>query len=373
MQETYKKTILHNLQLKIGAKMIGFGAWLLPVHYGSQILEHHAVRQDAGLFDVSHMRVIDIKGLGSKKFLGYLLSNDVEKLTYNGQALYSCMCNSNGGIIDDLIVYKLHDEFYRLVVNAGRADDDLIWIKSLQESKSYDAEIISQKNLSILALQGPEAKRYLEEVLKVTIGGADCSQFTSLKPFFSKYFLNEELGDFLIARTGYTGEDGFEIIAKPEQVVELWKMLIDLGVKPCGLGARDSLRIEAGLNLYGQDMDESTNPFDVNLGWTVGLGNERDFVGKNEILCQGQSFQFCGIRAIKENGIFRAGQHVTSKYGDGLMTSGTFSPTLAQSIGLAKLPMNLPFGERVQVHIRNKLVDAEVVKLPFVRKGKVLI
>ena len=361
-----QKTILNEIHRQSGAKMVDFGGWDMPLHYGSQIEEHHSVRRDAGMFDVSHMCTIDLRGLDAETFLRRLLANDVDKLKTPGKALYSVMLNDRGGVIDDLIVYYLDDARYRLVVNAGTADKDLQWMTGCLADWRITAELTPRRQgaapLAMIAVQGPTARERVWRALP------DCrSACETLKPFFAA-----EVGDLFIATTGYTGEDGYEITLPAERAADLWQTLSDVGVRPCGLGARDTLRLEAGMNLYGQDMDESISPLDAGLAWTVDLRSSRDFVGKNALLSQPQRQQFLGL-ILLERGVLRAHQSVTTSAGVGEITSGTFSPTLQQSIALARLPLSSAIGDVVRVSIRDKSLPAQVVKPCFVRLGKPLV
>ncbi|MGE3920440.1 MAG: glycine cleavage system aminomethyltransferase GcvT [Gammaproteobacteria bacterium] len=359
-----KNTPLYAQHLAAGAKMVDFAGYLMPLHYGSQLHEHQIVRQDAGMFDVSHMAVIDIQGTNSTKFLRYLLANDVAKLTLPGKALYTCMLNENAGIIDDLIVYFIKPDFYRLVVNAGTREKDLEWIN--KQAVKFDIDLNERTDLSIIAIQGPNARLKTEHVLSA---GQEIA-IKDLKPF--QGVLTE---DFWIARTGYTGEDGYEIILPNQAVETFWQKLIVAQISPCGLGARDTLRLEAGLNLYGSDMDESTSPLESNLAWTIAWEPaDRDFIGREALqnqLKNGITRVLVGL-VLTQRGVLRGHQKVLldeAHFGE--ITSGTFSPTLNQSIALARIP--LVHADTCQVQIRDKCLTARIVKPPFVKNGKSLI
>ncbi len=361
-----QKTILNTIHRQNGAKMVDFGGWEMPLHYGSQIEEHHAVRRHAGMFDVSHMCAVDLAGADAKAFLRRLLANNVDKLKTRGKALYSAMLNPNGGVIDDLIVYYLDDEHYRLVVNAGTASKDLLWMNSRLAEWQLAAELTARREgndaLAMLAVQGPQARERVWQALPACRVACE-----KLPPFHSA-----ECGDYFIASTGYTGEDGYEITLPADAAAGLWQALLGTGVQPCGLGARDTLRLEAGMNLYGQDMDETVSPLDAGLAWTVDLATTRDFVGKSALLQQGQQLQFLGLLLL-DRGVLRAHQQVLCESSVGEITSGTFSPTLQQAIALARLPLNVAVGDRVEVAIRDKRLPARVVKPCFVRHGKILV
>jgi aminomethyltransferase len=420
---TLKTTPLNAAHRAMGAKMVDFGGWDMPVNYGSQIDEHHQVRNDCGMFDVSHMRVVDIKGKGVRDFLRYLLANNVDKLTTPGKALYSCMLLEDGGVIDDLIVYFMEEQWFRIVVNAGTADKDIAWLKqqAVEHAKAHpecyavnegganvevSAEIappeeeikrvpnaylfgdMSQEEaakliwkkpdeegaekppldiadhpeLAIIAIQGPHAREKLWESMP---GSMQLTE--NLVPFSAVV-----MGTMFIARTGYTGEDGFEVVLPSIAAPYFWNSLADKGIEPCGLGARDTLRLEAGMNLYGQDMNEGVNPLESGLAWTVDLKSERDFIGKAALLANPPARKLVGL-VLQDRGVLRGHQKVVTAHGEGEITSGSFSPTLNQSIALARVPKNVQTGDEVQVAIRDKMLAAKVVKYPFARNGKNLI
>jgi aminomethyltransferase len=359
-----KRTPLYARHAALGAKLVDFGGWDMPLHYGSQLDEHHQVRRAAGLFDVSHMTIVDFaEPVSTRALLRYLLANDVARL-YPGKALYTCMLNEAGGIIDDLIVYDRGEIGYRLVLNAATRDQDLAWIAPLAER--FGAVWRERDDLAMLAVQGPDALAKLDAVL-----GADTvAAIRALKPFHAL-----DANGLFVARTGYTGEDGVEIMPAATDAPALWDRILAAGVAPCGLGARDTLRLEAGMSLYGSDMDETTTPLVSGLGWTVAWEpTDRDFVGRAALERQretGVSQTFVGL-VLEERGVLRGHQHVYA--GDreiGLTTSGTFSPTLNRAIALARVEAGV--GERCQVDIRGKRLPARVVKPSFVRHGRTLI
>ncbi len=357
-----QKTVLNEVHRRLGAKMVDFGGWDMPLHYGSQIEEHHAVRSDCGMFDVSHMCAVDVAGKDAKAFLLRLIANNVDKLREPGKALYSAMLNETGGVVDDLIVYYVADGQYRIVINAGTAEKDLAWMAARLAEWQLEVACVPRRDLAIIAVQGPNAKARVWQVLP------DARSATEpLKPFYSAI-----VGEYFIATTGYTGETGFEITLPASKTEEFWMKLLEAGVKPIGLGARDTLRLEAGMNLYGQDMDETVSPLDAGLAWTIDLVSPRDFVGKAALLAHPQQKQFLGLLLL-DKGVLRAHQKVITSHGDGEITSGTFSPTLQQSIALARLPMAVAIGDQVKVEIRDKLLTAKVVKPCFARNGKALV
>ena len=362
--EMIKKTILNDAHRKLGARMVDFGGWDMPVNYGSQIDEHHEVRNGVGMFDVSHMTVVDIHGSQAMLFLQYLLANDVAKLTRQGKALYSCMLNEAAGIIDDLIVYFLDDENYRLVVNASTREKDLAWIEA--QATSFDVSVSERSQLAMIAVQGPKARQKVCPILPERLG----LSAAEIKPFSACWF-----GEWFVGRTGYTGEDGFEIMLPEDKAEGFWNQLIQVGVKPCGLGARDTLRLEAGMNLYGQDMDENQNPLESGLAWTVAWQpTDREFIGRaalDAIKKQGLNSKFVGL-LLEEKGVLRGHQPVVLDDGSmGEITSGGYSPTMARSIALARVPASI--GETCKIDMRGKLKEATVVKPCFVRQGEIQI
>jgi aminomethyltransferase len=369
---TLKATPLNSAHRAAGAKMVDFGGWDMPVNYGSQIEEHNAVRVDAGMFDVSHMCVIDLEGANARPFLRHLLANNVDKLQAPGKALYSCMLNPDGGVIDDLIVYFFAENWFRLVVNAGTAEKDLAWLRQHNDSTDSGLAITQRRDgdgaLALIAVQGPNARARVWQVLPATRAATE-----SLKPFNAAIVGDTRFGAVMVARTGYTGEDGFELAFPAAQAEALWNALAAAGVRPAGLGARDTLRLEAGMNLYGQDMDENVSPLDAGLAWTVDLVSERDFIGKAALRRNGQQASLVGLVLREKGGILRAHQKLVAASGKaGEITSGTFSPSMQQAIALARVPLEVAIGDTVQVEIRDRKLAASVVKLPFVRNGKVL-
>jgi len=357
-----KQTPLNQAHREMGAKMVDFGGWDMPVNYGSQIEEHHKVRQGAGMFDVCHMLVVDVTGANVRDFLRYVMANNVDKLTLPGKALYSCMLTPEGGVIDDLIIYFMREDWFRIVVNAGTAEKDVAWMNKQRDTLAPQLDIKPRRDLAMIAVQGPEAR---SKVWQVIPGAQAASE--SLKPFQAV-----EYNQYFIGRTGYTGEDGFEIVLPVAEATGFWKALNAAGVAPIGLGARDTLRLEAGMNLYGQDMDEQTNPLEAGLAWTVDLQSPRDFIGKAALQSKPVTMQMLGL-VLLDKGVLRGHQKVVTSHGNGEITSGSFSPSLNQSIALAKVPAGVAPGDMVQVEIRDKLLNAKVVKYPFVRNGKSLI
>ncbi len=357
-----QKTVLFAKHVECGAKMVDFHGWDMPLHYGSQIEEHHVVRQDAGMFDVSHMTIVDLQGPNTRNFLRYLLANDVNKLTVSGKALYSGMLNEAGGVIDDLIVYFLTEDFFRLVVNSATRENDLAWIN--KQAAAFNVTVTERPEFAMIAVQGPQAKAkvatLLTEEQKAAVAG--------MKPFFGV-----QAGSLFIATTGYTGEDGYEISLPNEEAADFWQKLLDAGVKPAGLGARDTLRLEAGMNLYGQDMDETVSPLAANMGWTIAWEpSDRNFIGRAALEQQkaAGTMKLVGL-VMEQKGVLRHGQKVVTADGEGEITSGTFSPTLGFSIAMARVPAST--GDTAEVDIRGKLVQVKVVKPNFVRMGKKVI
>lgn len=359
-----KKTPLYAQHVEAGARMVDFGGWNMPVHYGSQIGEHHSVRKAAGMFDVSHMTVVDLEGAGCTDFLRRLLANDVAKLKEPGKALYSCMLNDAGGVIDDLITYYFAADRYRLVVNAATRDKDLAWIA--EQARTFDVRVTERDDLAMIAVQGPDAR----ERAATVIDPAGREVALDLKPFYAL-----ETGDLFISRTGYTGEDGWEIVLPAEQAAGFWQRCMDAGIRPCGLGARDTLRLEAGMNLYGNDMDDATSPLEAGLGWTVAWEPpDRDFIGRAALEAfreKPERRRFAGL-LLEGKGVLRDHQRVVvdgARYGE--ITSGGFSPTLERSIAMARIPAG-DYG-RAQVDVRGRLLDARIVTIPFVRNGEARI
>jgi aminomethyltransferase len=388
-----KKTALHPEHQKLGARLVDFAGWEMPIQYQSQLDEHHAVRQAAGMFDVAHMSAVDLHGAGTTGFLRKLLANDVARLSADGvpagKALYSCMLREDGGIIDDLIVYRLSDDWYRMVVNAGTTEKDLAWIR--QHAAADAVEVRHRSDLGILAVQGPQARQQVARHLPAPLS-TDALNLVA--------FQATHQGDWFVGRTGYTGEDGFELILPHAELVNLWRKLLADGVKPCGLGARDTLRLEAGMNLYGQDMDESRHPLESGLGWTIAWGEPqsgerhardgvagqsgeagsrsqtaqaRDFIGRRAIEpLRGKSRQKFVALVLEGRGVLRA--HMKLRFANGAAgetTSGGFSPTMKNSIAFARVGAEADGG--CEVEIRGQWLPARLVKPPFVRNGKVLV
>ena len=360
------RTPLYDVHVNAKAKIVDFGGWDMPLHYGSQMDEHHFVRKHAGMFDVSHMTVVDLHGKGTKEFLQKLLANDVAKLKNQGKALYSCMLNEAGGVIDDLICYYLSDDFYRLVVNASTRDKDIAWIS--KQAESFDVQVKERPEAAMIAVQGPNARELAVKAL-TQIVEIDTDALLAMKPFNG----SDEPETF-VARTGYTGEDGFEIVLNADKAIQLWDLLVEAGVHPCGLGARDTLRLEAGMNLYGNDMTEETSPLISALSWTIALEpQERDFIGRAALEAQkkaGVDEKLVGL-LLEGRGVMRSHQRIVTEFGDGEITSGGFSPTLERSIAYARIPKKAK--GTCQVEIRGKLLDAKIGKLSFVRNGKAVI
>ncbi|PCI07083.1 MAG: glycine cleavage system protein T [Gammaproteobacteria bacterium] len=360
------KTVLFDKHVEYKGKIVDFAGWQMPVNYGSQMDEHHQVRKDAGMFDVSHMVIVDLSEGDIKAFLQYLLANNVAKLQDAGKALYSCMLNETGGVIDDLIVYYMSDAWYRVVINAGTRDKDLAWIN--KHASAYKVKVKERDDLAMIAVQGPNARTKAFEALPVDVVEAA----VPLKRFFGA-----DCGEWFVGRTGYTGEDGFEIMLPSSEAEALWDKLAVAGIKPCGLGARDTLRLEAGMNLYGSDMTEDTSPLISGLSWTVALDpSEREFIGRRALEAEkatGVKQKIVGL-ILEERGVLRGHQKVIAEdetgkvIGEGEITSGTFSPSLQKSIALARVPVAI--GKICKVEIRGKLLQAAVVKPVFVRDGQ---
>jgi aminomethyltransferase len=355
-----KRTPFYDLHVKSNAKLVDFAGWDMPLHYGSQLNEHHQVRQHAGMFDVSHMGVVDLKGEEASQYLRRLLANNVDRLIA-GKALYTCMLNEKGGVIDDLIVYKVADDQYRIVINAGTREKDIAWMR--MQAESFNVTLTERSDLAMLAIQGPEIKNKISQLFSAY----PIDTIRQLKPFhFAAY------PDCFIACTGYTGEEGYELIFPAKDAANWWNACLAADIKPCGLGARDTLRLEAGLNLYGSDMDESVTPLESNLAWTVVLEpKERAFIGRDALEQQsreGVKRRLVGL-VLDGPGVIRNHQKVIiAGNGEGEVTSGGYSPTLEKSIALARVPADI--GNECFVEIRNKQIAALVIKPPFVRHGK---
>ncbi len=359
-----QQTPLFEQHQHCGARMVDFHGWMMPLHYGSQLDEHHAVRTDAGMFDVSHMTIVDLRGARTREFLRYLLANDVAKLTQPGKALYTGMLNASGGVIDDLIVYFMSEEYFRLVVNSATREKDLAWIR--EHAAPYGVELQERDDLALIAIQGPNAQQKTQSLLD----DAQRQAVAGMKPFFGV-----QAGELFIATTGYTGEAGYEIALPAAQAADFWQQLLAAGVKPAGLGARDTLRLEAGMNLYGQEMDETISPLAANMGWTVSWEPaDRQFIGRDALENQREKGgeKLVGL-VMTEKGVLR--NELPVRFSDeagnvheGVITSGSFSPTLGYSIALARVPEGI--GEQAIVQIRNREMPVRVTKPIFVRAGK---
>lgn len=358
------KTPLYDKHIEAGARIVDFGGWDMPVNYGSQKEEHHVVRQKAGVFDVSHMTIVDLEGERCQAFLRHLLANDVAKVSEPGKALYTCMLNESGGVIDDLIVYFFSTSSYRLVVNAATREKDLAWIR--KQAAGFDVAVDERDELAMVAVQGPSAR----ELAAGIVDEEWREQALAMKPFFGMH-----AGDLFVARTGYTGEDGWEVVMPAARAAEVWDALLAAGVAPCGLGARDTLRLEAAMNLYGTDMDENVSPLEAGLGWTIAWEPaDRDFIGRKAIEAKradANRQRFVGL-LLEGKGVLRGHQRIVVEgVGEGEITSGGFSPTIERSIALARVPAG--DYQAAQVDIRGKLLDVKIVKTPFVRNGQIRI
>lgn len=356
------KTVLHAKHIEAGAKMVDFHGWEMPINYGSQIEEHKSVRTDAGMFDVSHMTIVDVTGAQAKDYLRKLLAHDVAKLQDKGKALYSGMLNEQGGVVDDLIVYHFDATNYRLVVNSATRQKDMDWLFSVADG--FEVTITERPQFAMIAVQGPNAKQKAAELFS----DAQKEAVEGMKAFYGV-----QAEDLFIATTGYTGEAGYEIMVPNEAAADFWQRLLDVGVAPCGLGARDTLRLEAGMNLYGQDMDETVSPLAANMGWTITWQpQDRDFMGRQALEAQkaAGTEKLVGL-VMTEKGVLRGGLKVKVSEGEGVITSGTFSPTLGHSIAMARLPATKDL--TAEVEMRKKWVTVNIVKPSFVRNGKSLL
>ena len=359
-----KQTFLHDKHVALGARMVDFAGWDMPVQYSSIIDEHKTVREAVGLFDVSHMGEVIVYGEDALPYLNKLVPQDVTKLV-DSKAVYCQLTNKQGGIIDDLIIYKLKDKKYLIIANASRIDEDLNWM--VRNKCGFDVSIVNEShNYSLLAVQGPKA---CELIKKLGVN--------ELPPFFS--IKRGELFNInlWISRTGYTGEDGVEIMVRNEFSEYLWDKLLEagkeFGIKPIGLGARDTLRLEAALHLYGNDLDENTTPIEAGLAWSVCKNKTEDYNGKAKIeeqLKNGVEKKLIGLKMLDKS-IARHGYEVFyNNEKIGIVTSGGISPIRGDNIALAYIKNldNLAVGSTIQVSIREKLHDAEIVKRPFVEK-----
>ncbi|MBV1775705.1 glycine cleavage system aminomethyltransferase GcvT [Burkholderiaceae bacterium DAT-1] len=359
------RTPLYDAHLAANGKIVDFAGWEMPINYGSQIKEHEAVRTDAGMFDVSHMTAVDVRGARATEFFQKLIGNDVVKLGFEGKALYSGMYNDKGGVIDDLIVYRT-SWGYRVVVNAGTTDKDLAWMSPI--AAEFGVELTPRRDLAMIAVQGPNA------IAKAKAAKPDAAALIDSL----QVFVGLPQGDWFFARTGYTGEDGLEISMPAAEAIPFWNALIAAGVAPAGLGARDTLRLEAGMNLYGNEMDDSVSPLAAGMAWTIAWEPaDREFVGRSVLVAERAERQAAAAGLLKQvglvyegKGVLRGHMRVVTEAGDGEITSGTFSPTLQVSIAMARVPLAVKFGDTVQVDVRGNLQPARVVKMPFVRNGK---
>ena len=360
MTSALRTTPLNAAHRARGARMVDFGGWDMPLHYGSQIEEHHRVRRDAGMFDVSHMLPVDVAGPGAEAFLRRVLANDVARLA-DSRALYTCMLDDDGGILDDLIVYRRAAQRYRVIVNAATAEADCAWLEA-QRGGDAAVTIAPRRELALIAVQGPHA---LE---KLTVALPDAGRMAA--PLAA--FACAEAGDTFVGRTGYTGEDGVELVLPAGAARAAWDALAAAGVAPAGLGARDTLRLEAGMNLYGQDMDATVTPYECGLGWTIAIAGGRDFTGRAALAQRAPRWQQLGL-VLLDSGVMRGHQRVETAHGEGMITSGSFSPTLGRSIALARLPLAVAAGDTVTVEMRGRALAARVVRPPFARRGAVMI
>ena len=361
-----RTTPLNAAHRRAGARLVDFAGWEMPLHYGSQIEEHRAVRSDAGMFDVSHMTVIDVEGPDATGYLRRLLANDVARLETPGRALYSCMLDPRGGVIDDLIVYRFAPDSYRLVVNAATREKDLDWMQ--RQAEGFDVRLAERDDLAMIAIQGPHARERVLPLLPEPLR----EEAAALRPFHATTAAHP----WMVARTGYTGEDGFEVLLPAGEAEAFWEALREAGVRPAGLGARDTLRLEAGMNLYGTDMTEETSPLESGLGWTLAWEPaERDFIGREALERQraaGAPRRLVGL-VLEDRGVLRGHQKVHTSAGEGEITSGGFGPTVGKSVALARVPAAGAQDEFVEVEVRGRRLRVRVVKPPFVRQGKVLV
>lgn len=357
------RTPLYDMHLALGAKMVDFNGWDMPLHYGSQVEEHHHVRNECGVFDISHMSIFDIQGDQAQAFLQHLLSNDVALLSTIGRAQHSLLLNEQGGVIDDALVFRT-DTGYRLVSNAITRERVQNWLE--QHTQTFACTVIWRNDLCLFSIQGPLARERLASILSSTRAN-----------LIQKLQHHEAAvdGDWLISCTGYTGEDGIEIMLPAQQAIDFINELVGAGIAPIGIGARDTLRLEAGFNLYGLDVDEQVSPLTANMDELICWQPEsRDFIGRNALQAQldnGICEKLVGL-VLEERGVLRAGQPVRiNNQISGVITSGSFSPTLGKAIALARVPMQT--GDRGEVEIRRKWFPVRIVKPRFVRAGKILI
>lgn len=353
------KTALNNAHIELGAKMVNFSHWEMPISYTSLIEEHHAVRNTAGIFDVSHMSVFDFKDGDQVAFFEKIFANDIKKICNDDKAIYGALLNEEGGILDDLIIYHANEKF-RLVSNCSTREQNRQWYE--KHAVEFGVEVVERSDMGILAIQGPDA---LSKIL--SIDGIN-PQVNNLQSFGCMFD-----GDKLYARTGYTGEDGLEIIVPSVDINQFWDQALRLGCTPIGLGARDTLRLEAGLNLYGNDMTIENHPYESNLGWTIDMTDEnRQFIGKQALLSidQSKSQKIVGI-ILRDKGVLRSGYEVIHDEGKGVVLSGSYSPTLQSSIGLARVDQG--YKKDGKVMIRNKMLNIDFVSPRFIERGKISI
>ena len=351
------KTSLHNAHIQLGAKMVNFSNWEMPISYSSLIEEHNAVRNAAGIFDVSHMSVFDFDGGNQIAFFEKIFANDIKKIYKDDKAIYGALLNEEGGILDDLIIYHANNKF-RLVSNCSTREQNRQWFE--KHAVEFGVKVIERSDMGVLAIQGPDA---LKKILEIKEIDAQVNTLQSFECMFE--------GDKLYARTGYTGEDGLELIVPTQDIDHLWNQALELGCAPIGLGARDTLRLEAGLNLYGNDMTINNHPYESNLGWTIDMSDQnRKFIGKDALLSidQSKSQKIVGI-ILQDKGVLRSGYEITHEQGKGMVLSGSYSPTLQSSIGLARVDQG--FQENGKVMIRNKVLNIDFVSPRFLGQGKI--
>tara|TARA_B100001758_G_scaffold207012_1_gene187933 strand:+ start:938 stop:1999 length:1062 start_codon:yes stop_codon:yes gene_type:complete len=351
------KTALNKSHIELGAKMVNFSNWEMPISYTSLIKEHNAVRNAAGIFDVSHMSVFDFDGGDQVAFFEKIFANDIKKISQDNKAIYGALLNEKGRILDDLIIYHAKDKF-RLVSNCSTREQNRNWYE--KHAIDFGVEVIERSDLGILAIQGPDA---LNKILEIKGIDARVNDLPSFGCLFD--------GDKLYARTGYTGEDGLELIVPIKDINLLWEQAIEQGCVPIGLGARDTLRLEAGLNLYGNDMTINNHPYESNLGWTIDMSDEnRQFIGKEALLSidQNKSQKITGI-ILQDKGVLRSGYEIIHEQGKGVVLSGSYSPTLQSSIGLARVDRG--YQKNGKVIIRNKELNIDFVSPRFLGRGKI--
>ncbi|HEX8172119.1 MAG TPA: glycine cleavage system aminomethyltransferase GcvT [Thermoanaerobaculia bacterium] len=360
--EALKKTPLNEVEKELGGKMVDFGGWELPVQFSGILDEHEAVRTRAGIFDVSHMGELTVRGPQALELLQRTTCNDVSKLA-DGRAHYNGLLYPNGGFVDDILIYRIAADDYFVVVNASNTDKDFEWLRD--SSRDFDAEVRDvSADYAQLAVQGPEAERVLQTMTELPLRDIKYYRFAQG---------SVDGAPAIVSRTGYTGEDGFEVYVAPEHGPALMRKLVDAGVKPCGLGARDTLRLEAKMALYGNDIDDTTTPVQADLGWIVKL-EKGDFAGRDVLQresSEGPPRKLVGFEMV-DRGIARHGYPIVDGSGEiGIVTSGTHSPTLKKAIGLAYLPLDKSApGSDFTVVIRGKEARARVVPTPFYKRAK---